>query len=115
MKKILSLALTLFIIAGLFSCLTLVASAEQEVWESSFDAKDFSGSTGRIYAGLFLVQDGSTDTFEIVSRRSFNLDDGFSISANLKMSNGTATYLGEHCSIKIGFRRHSRFLLKNAP
>ena len=102
MKKILSLALTLFIIAGLFSCLTLVASAEQEVWESSFDAKDFSGSTGRIYSGLFLVQDGSTDTFEIVSRRSFNLDDGFSISANLKMSNGTATYLGEHCSIKIG-------------
>ncbi|MBQ2420142.1 MAG: hypothetical protein II284_01945, partial [Clostridia bacterium] len=64
MKKILSLALTLFIIAGLFSCLTLVASAGQEVWESSFDAKDFIGSTGRINAGLFLVQDGSTDTFE---------------------------------------------------
>ena len=102
MKRILSLALTLFIVAGLFSCLTLIASAEQETWESEFIADNFSGNTDRISDSNFLANDYSTDTVEILSNRSFKLNDGFSLSANLKMSNGTATYLGEHSSIKVG-------------
>ncbi len=102
MKRLLSLALTIFIVAGLFSCLTLVASAEQENWESEFNAEDFSGNTGRIFDTNFLAPDQSTDSAEIISLRSFNLNNGFALSANLKMSNGTATYLGEYSSMKVG-------------
>ncbi len=102
MKRILSLLLTLFIVAGLFSCLTMIVSAEQETWDSTFVADDFTGNTEQISDGKLLVPDKSTDTAEITSLRSFNLNSGFALSANLKMSNGTATYLGEYSSVKVG-------------
>lgn len=102
MKKALSIVLTLLIISGLFGCLTTIASAEQEVWESTFIADDFEGDTENIYSDKFFAYDGSTSTAEVTSIRSFSLNEGFGVYATLNMSNSTANYLGEYCSMTVG-------------
>ncbi|MBQ5885975.1 MAG: hypothetical protein IIW79_06145, partial [Clostridia bacterium] len=104
MKKLLSLLLSISITLGMFGCFTMIASAEDEneTWKSAFIATDFFGNTENIYFDKFFATYNSTDSVEIVSTASFNLSRGFSVYANLQMNNGTANYLGESCSMKVG-------------
>ncbi len=104
MKKLLSLLLSISIILGMFGCFTMIASAddENETWKSNFIASDFTGNTGNIYSDKFFANFNTTDTVTVESKNSFNLTDGFGVYATLQMANGTANYLGESCSMKVG-------------
>ena len=104
MKKLLSLLLSISIILGMFGCFSIIASAEDEneTWKSTFIASDFTGNTGNIYSDKFFANYNSTDTVTVESKNSFNLTDGFGVYATLQMANGTANYLGESCSMKVG-------------
>ena len=104
MKKLLSLLLSISIILGMFGCFSIIASAEDEneTWKSTFIASDFTGNTGNIYSDKFFANYNSTNTVTVESKNSFNLTDGFGVYATLQMANGTANYLGESCSMKVG-------------
>lgn len=99
MKRVISVLLSLMMIAGLLNCTVISSSAASDEWSGTFNFSDFTGDTANIASDCFGATDG---TATVESIRTFDMRDGFSLSAKLTMKNSTATYLGEYCSMKAG-------------